>query len=193
MIKAVIFDFFGVLVSEGFKKFCDFHFPNDPEKRRLATELVNRHDSGEITAKQFYADLAKLAGIEYTESEALNTNLPNRELLDYIRQNLKSKYKLGVLSNSGDGYIYRMLDKPDVGLFDDVVLSYEHQLIKPQPEIFDLAAKRLKVDPAECVFIDDSPKHCEAAQSLGMKAIWYQDFNQMKSELEKILATSSNN
>lgn len=193
MIKAVIFDFFGVLVTEGFKLFCDTYFPNDKQKRRKALQLVNKHDSGLLSMEEFFAGMADLAGIDYSSAAAINSNRANVPLINYIKQELKSKYKLGVLSNSGDDYISRMLDPADVKMFDDVVLSYQHGIVKPEQKIFEMAAERLGVGPNEAVFIDDSPKHVEGAYKAGMKAVLYKDFNQMKGELEKVLASGSNN
>lgn len=188
MIKAIVFDFFGVLVTEGFKKFCDTHFPNDPKKRQAAIALVNKHDSGLISMQKFYSGLANLAGIDYGSASGLNTNQPNRPLLDYIRRGLKSKYKIGVLSNSGDDYINQMLSSEDVELFDDIILSYRLGIIKPDRKIFEVAAENLGVLTGESVFIDDSPSHCEGARRAGMQAILYGDFEQMKAELEQILS-----
>ena len=191
MIKAVIFDFFGVLVSEGFKVFCDTHFAGEPEKRRLATEAVNRHDAGQTTADEFYDELSKLAGIEYGVAQALNTNQPNKPLLDYIRYILKDKYKLGVLSNSGDDYITKLLKPEDVELFDDIVLSYRYKIVKPQPEIYELALNRLGCLAHEVILVDDSPRHATGARDAGMQAILYVGFPSMKDELEKILSAGT--
>jgi len=193
VIKAIIFDFFGVLVTEGFKQFCDTHFSNDDKKRQEAIKLVNKHDSGLISMEEFYAGLASLAHIEYSSAEAINSNQPNSLLINYIRQELKSKYKIGVLSNSGDDYISRMLDSKDVKMFDDIILSFRHGMIKPQKEIFEMSAERLGIETSECIFVDDSLSHCAGARAAGMQAILYREFRQMKTDLEKLLSTGSDN
>lgn len=188
MIKAIIFDFFGVLITEGFKRFCDIYFPDDKEKRRLAIELVTKHDAGAITKEQYTSGLAKLAGVGLEAvNENMNDNTPNDLLLDYIRKELKPKYKIGVLSNSGDDYISQMLKPEDLKTFDDIILSYRHGMIKPQKEIFEMSGERLGVKTSECIFIDDSPSHCAGARAAGMQAILYQNFGQMKADLEAIL------
>jgi epoxide hydrolase-like predicted phosphatase len=194
MIKAIIFDFFGVLVSEGFKQFRDNYFPGDAVKWSQAIDLVNRHDSGQMTKDDFIQGMADISGKSFDfVAQSINTNQPNKILVNYIRQVLKPKYKLGVLSNSGDDYLSQMFEPEDVSLFDDVVLSYRYKMIKPQPGIFELAADRLGVKPTECVFIDDSPSHCAGASSTGMKTITYKDFEQFKKELETLLAAGSDN
>ncbi len=191
MIKAIIFDFFGVLVTEGFKQFCETYFPGDQTKRRQAIELVNAHDSGRITMKQFYDGLSSLAGVDYDAAKAINNNQPNTQLLNYIKQEIKGNYKLGVLSNSGDDYINWMLDPKDVQLFDDVVLSYKHGMIKPDPGIFELAAERLGVEPSQCIFVDDSVNHTEGATKVGMTAIRYQTFAHFKKDYESLIGSNN--
>lgn len=191
MIRAVIFDFFGVLVTEGFKQFQTDYFENDDEKRQKAVDLITQVDSGKISMNDFTAELAKLADISPREvADALGGNRPNKLLLDYIRQNLHGSYKTSILSNSSMDFPGKILSSKDLGLFDDVVLSYRYGIVKPQPEIYRLAARRLGVEPAQAVFIDDSPGHVEGARKVGMKSIYYDDFRQMKNELEKLLSIS---
>ena len=194
MIKAIIFDFFGVLSTEGFKRFCDTYFPDDQVRRKQAIRLVTDHDAGLITKNEYAKGLAKLARVSLDiVAQNMGDNTPNDPLLAYIKRDLKPKYKISVLSNAGDDYISQILDPADLAIFDDVVLSYRHGMVKPQKEIFEFAVRRLKVLPVEAVFIDDSVNHCAGAVAAGLKAVHYTDFPQMRIELEKLLAPDSNN
>jgi putative hydrolase of the HAD superfamily len=194
MIKAVIFDFFGVLVTEGFRRFCNKYFPFDKTKRRKALGLVTAHDWGNISQKEYMSGLAELAGVdEKVVAEHMEDNQPNDALLDYIRNELKPGYKIGVLSNSGDDYLSQILDPEDTELFDDIVLSFRYRMVKPQLEIFEFAAERLGVKTDECIFIDDSQSHCAGAAKAGMQTILYQDFPDFKKKIEKILAAGTDN
>lgn len=56
-------------------------------------------------------------------------------------------------------------------LFDDIVVSAEVGMAKPTPTIFRLAADRLGLPPAACVFVDDWDKNIEAARAVGMTAV----------------------
>jgi putative hydrolase of the HAD superfamily len=149
-------------------------------------------DSGRLNTADFSRQLAALVGLSEEEvRKQLGNNVPNRPLLDFIGNRLKGKYKLGILSNSSEDYPGQLLDKIDYELFDDIVLSYKFKIVKPDPEIYKLAAHRLGVPPGEVIFIDDSYGHAEGARTAGMKAIFYNNFGQMKAELAKILTAGT--
>ncbi len=114
---------------------------------------------------------------------------PNGELLGYIKNQLRPKYKIGIISNSSGRGIQQVLANR-LDLFDDIVVSAEVGLFKPQPEIYQLAAKRLKLRPSECVYIDDENYRVDGALNAGMQGIVYTDFGQMKKELENLLTTT---
>ena len=188
MIKAVIFDFFGVLVTEGFKQFQENYFSDDKDKRQTAVDLINQVDSGDIPMDEFTSALAQLAGITPEDvQQQLGGNKPNKPLLDYIRNNIKDRYKIGILSNSSMDFPRQILSAEDIELFDNIVLSYRYGMVKPEPELYKLAAERLGVGASECIFIDDSPGHIEGAEAVGMKGIYYKDFPQTKKALEQLL------
>jgi epoxide hydrolase-like predicted phosphatase len=88
---------------------------------------------------------------------------------------LRPPYKVSVLSNADGSLRGRLEGELRIHhLFDDVVCSAEVGMAKPEPEIFRLAAGRLGLDPAECVFVDDWDQNIEAAKGVGMTAIRYQ-------------------
>jgi putative hydrolase of the HAD superfamily len=111
----------------------------------------------------------------------------NEELLAYIKE-IKPYYKIGLLSNIGSNWIRNsFLSDEEQNLFDEMVLSYEVSMAKPDPEIFELVAKRLGETPSECIMVDDSEGHSSAAGETGMTAIVYKNFEQLKSELDPLL------
>lgn len=194
MIKAVIFDCFGVLTTESFGVFRDKYFAGSLNKRQQANQAMDKLNSGLITVEEFEKKLAGLADVtEATVQNYLGKNMPNEPLFDYIRTDLKPKYKIGMLSNAGSDWTDKLFEARDIKLFDDIVLSYKYGYIKPSPEIYLLSAKKLGLLASECVFIDDNQRLCEGAKTVGMQAILYQDFPQMKAELEKILAPVADN
>jgi epoxide hydrolase-like predicted phosphatase len=194
VIKAIIFDCFGVLTKDWWREFLST-LPEGAGKKK-AKELNHQWDAGLITIKEFVQGVHEATGRQPEPIEQMMTVpkvMKNTELLDYIRA-LKPQLKIGLLSNIGTNWIREsFLTKDEQKLFDDLVFSYEVGATKPDHKIYEIAAGRLSVTPAESVFIDDINTYCLAAQELGFKTINYKDFGQMKQELEKILAAEPDN
>jgi putative hydrolase of the HAD superfamily len=84
---------------------------------------------------------------------------------------LRLHYKVSMLSNA-DCTLRRRLEEMRIAhLFDDIVCSAEVGMAKPEAAVFRLAAERLGVEPARCVFVDDWDRNIEAAEGVGMKAV----------------------
>jgi putative hydrolase of the HAD superfamily len=91
-----------------------------------------------------------------------------------LARRLRSRYRVSVLSNADLSLRSRIRD--DHGLldvFDDVVVSAEVGMAKPDPEIFHLAARRLGVPTEACVFVDDWDVNVKAAREVGMSAVHF--------------------
>jgi 2-haloacid dehalogenase len=64
---------------------------------------------------------------------------------------------------------------PFLGWFEDIVVSGEVGLAKPDPRIFELTIRRTGLDPAATLFTDDSPRNVEAARASGLRAELFRD------------------
>jgi len=186
-IKAVIFDCFGVL-----------HF--DPRQNilqslppRVAVELhdiFQQNNYGLLSKEEYIAAATALTGQTPAEFEEMSRSgyRLNTELVEKIHE-LKGKYKVGLLSNIGRGWIDSFFDEHQIHeLFDAVVLSGEEGVVKPQPRIYEIAAERLSVELDECVLIDDSVDNCAGAEAVGMKSIHFVSSGQCLAELETYLS-----
>jgi HAD superfamily hydrolase (TIGR01509 family) len=67
--------------------------------------------------------------------------------------------------------------------FQDIVISGEVKLAKPDPRIFELARTRCQLNPASTVYIDDAPRNVEAARNLGFQALHFREHCALRSEL----------
>jgi epoxide hydrolase-like predicted phosphatase len=72
-------------------------------------------------------------------------------------------------------------------LFDEVVISGEVGLRKPEPAIYRLVAERLGLAPEECVFVDDLAPNVRGAAAVGMVGVHYADHDSVVAELEELL------
>ncbi len=115
----------------------------------------------------------------------------NDQLIDYARS-LRARYNTGIISNAWPDA--REAIKPHVNddTFDDLIFSAEVGLAKPDRRIFDLALDRLRVQPAEAIFIDDVQGNIEAAQAIGMAGIRFVSTEQTIMDIERIFAQGQN-
>jgi epoxide hydrolase-like predicted phosphatase len=189
MIKAIVFDCYGVLVGQGF--WATYRKAGgDPVKD---TEFIRRMlglaNAGQISTEEFSQEVAYQIGVsaETWHKTTAASEVPDEQLFEYIRTKLKPHYKLAVLSNANIGSLQRRIPADKLALFDKVIVSAEVGLVKPQPEIFELTAERLGVELNEMVFIDDLVGYVEAATLLGIETVQFKDFDTFKEQLEQIL------
>jgi epoxide hydrolase-like predicted phosphatase len=189
LIKAIIFDCFGVLVTDGWLPFKHQHFGDDTAKLNRATELNHMVDAGLIRYSDFLQEIASMADVTAGEVDhILKGVVPNRPLIDILQHRLKPQYKIGMLSNVADDWLRSMFVPDEIALFDALALSYETGHIKPDPEAYRIIAQRLEVAPEECVFIDDQERNVSAAEAQGMTGVHYrnhEDFLAFISSLQK--------
>jgi epoxide hydrolase-like predicted phosphatase len=201
LIRAVIFDMGGVLVRT-----------EDPGPRgRLAerlqlspaelSALVFDSDSsvqatvGKITAQAHWEAVRqalKLSAEEFPSvpeyfwgGDRLDTGL-----VDYLRA-LRPRYRTALLSNAWDDLRAYLVDLwKIVDAFDELIISAEVGLAKPDPQIYRLAVERLGVAPEEAVFVDDFPANVEGARAAGLYAIQFRNREQALADLEALLSSS---
>lgn len=176
MIKAVIFDCFGVLLGSSYKERLAEVDEDDPEKGKEIRALSRAADMGILSSQEATEHMAALFDMdpEELEQEQLDTEVPNEALLNFI-ETLKGNFKIGMLSNisSRERISVRFEHGRLDALFNTIVASGEEGYMKPEPEIYEIIATRLGVKPEECLMIDDIDYFCQAAREVGMQAIQF--------------------
>lgn len=184
-MTACLFDFGGVLTSpvwDTFSAFCRAEGLDPDSIKELfrrdpgALEDLRRLEAGETEPEVFERSFGERLGLEDARGliDRLFENMdPEEEMLGAVGVIRAAGIKTGLVSNSWrtDQYDRAMLD----GLFDDVVISGEVGMHKPNPDIYLLAAERLEVSPAGCVFVDDLRENCEGAEAVGMRAVRHRE------------------
>jgi len=70
--------------------------------------------------------------------------------------------------------------------FEQVVVSGEVGLVKPDPRIYRLAIERCRLEPARTVFVDDMPANAEAARAEGLQAVHFTTPERLREDLLKL-------
>ncbi|MEI9913799.1 MAG: HAD family phosphatase [Candidatus Saccharibacteria bacterium] len=185
MIKAIIFDFYGVISSDEYHDWLDRHgFERGGELKNLSKEM----DMGVTSIDQFFESLSKLSNIPSTDirQEFLAFSSLNEELLAKILE-LKKKYKIALLSNASSSHLRDLMIKAGIDvLFDQIIISSEVGHIKPSKKIFEYALSKLDVKPNEAVFIDDNESFCNAASELGIESVTYRGYKSLLSNFKEM-------
>lgn len=192
MIRAIIFDCFGVLYLNAVEHFYEHHVPEYDRLRLQLLELNRASDIGLLDQATFNQEVATLTGLElsFVAARIQGIHERNDKLLAYA-QRLRPAYKVGLLSNIGAGAIDGFFNAAErQSLFDDVVLSSDVGVVKPSPEIYELMAVKLGVLPEECVMIDDVEVNISGAKRAGMQGIIYTSYEQTVRALSEVVEIS---
>lgn len=189
MIKAIIFDFFGVIGQSTYRLIHE-DFETSEDQNRQFKELHKALDYEFISQADFIRSYATILNIPEERMKQLFHDSKRRfstsgALLDYIAE-LRKSYKIGLLSNITMQSYHEFIE-PIKNRFDVIVTSYQTKLAKPERAIFELCAVRLGLDTSECIMIDDSFDNCEGARVTGMQAIQFVSLEDLKKQISELV------
>lgn len=184
MIKALIFDCYGVLVEDALAMILVELKKTDPELANKIIVLVDKVVDGTMEPAEYQQQAATLLGM--TSEEYVNKlregQIKNVALLEYIEE-LKTNYKIGLLSNVAKHGLYRHFTGEELHRYFDVVVeSGDIGFAKPNAQAYEITADRLGVRLDGCIMIDDQDSYCEGARRVGMNAVKYKSFTQFKRD-----------
>jgi len=123
----------------------------------------------------------------YTHRFADSISGPIQPTIVILEELKEANYRLFGLSNwSAETFPPIRAKYEFFGWFEEIILSGEVKLLKPDPEIFYLTLDRIGLTALECLLIDDSLPNIQAAQALGFQTIHFETAKQLRSELERM-------
>jgi epoxide hydrolase-like predicted phosphatase len=201
-IRAIVFDIGGVLEitpDTGVTQKWEQRLQLKPGELDERIANVWRDDSlGKCTEEDVQQSLREILGMYQAQidefwhdvwEEYLGTL--NIELATYF-SSLRPRYKTALLSNSFVGARSREQERYHFAEMTDLIIySHEVGIAKPDPRIFELTCERLDVQPAELIFLDDLQQHVNAARSVGIHAILFQENAQAIAAIQSCLQDST--
>jgi putative hydrolase of the HAD superfamily len=156
-----------------------------------ATNPMHALERGEIAIPDFERELARRltthdgreVGPEGLLSRMFGGVSKQQPMFDVVRRARGQGISTALLSNSwGNDYPREEWDE----IFDAVAISGEVGMRKPEPGIYRLAADRLGLEPAQCVFVDDLGPNVKGAVGVGMVGVKFVTVEQAVEELEAL-------
>jgi epoxide hydrolase-like predicted phosphatase len=198
-LRGLLIDFGGVLTTspfDSFKAFCEAE-GLDPEtiaqrfrEDRTARDLLIGLETGALPEDEFETRFAVLLGVEPPGliDRLFAGSSPEEPMLAAVLTARRAGVRTGLVSNS---WGTRRYDRPRLSeLFDGIVISGEIGIRKPAPEIYELGAERIGLEPEQCVFVDDLPFNLKPAEELGMATVLHVSAEQTIAELERLLGVA---
>lgn len=200
MIRAVLWDFGGVILSSPFEAFNRYEatrgLPHDFIRTVNATDPDDnawaRLERTEIDAETFDREFAReSAALGHTVSGADVLALLSGEVRSEMVAALDAVIRAGLRTACLTNNVVGGDRRPDVDAvmtrFDAIVESSKVGVRKPEPRFYEIACEQLDVAPASCVFLDDLGVNLKPAAAMGMQTIKVVDPATAISELEDVL------
>ncbi len=186
MIKAIIFDFGGVITTRGYLLWMKEEIPNFESNKLFYDNLSDKYDLGIITHKEFTEIIAKESGIgkDVIWKKIFNKIFVNGELLKIINK-LKKNYKIALLTNFNNKPLNDLLIKYKLEKYFNIkVISSLQKIHKPDIKIYQVALSLLKIKPEEAIFIDDSQKYIDGGKKAGIKSFLFTTNQKLINDLK---------
>lgn len=208
-IRAVLWDFGGVITSSPFEAFNRYEaahgLPKDFIRRVNSTNPDNNAwallERSDIDAEGFDRQFRK-------EALALGHDVAGADVLPLLAGQIRpamvdaldrvkaAGYRIGCITNNakvgvGPGMAGNRDASSAIAVvmrrFDHVIESSKAGVRKPDPEIYRMMCTALEVAPEECVYLDDLGINCKPAAAMGMQAIKVSSEEQALTDLEAVL------
>jgi putative hydrolase of the HAD superfamily len=197
-VKALIWDFEGVLLQTGEVDVAAaaakrLNVPDEDVREIFKGDFNDRMDLGEFTQDEYWEHVLHALDLPENRKENLNDFFykdlyVDQDVLNDVRQ-YRQTYKTGLLTNFSRILPFMLENHWKVdGAFDEIVISSEIGIIKPDPRIYRYMLDKLECSASEAVFIDDRILNVEAAREVGLEAILFTNRQEVNQKLQAILA-----
>ena len=193
MIRAVFWDFGGVITTSPFDSFNIYEESQNLPKDLIRTiNSTNPDNNAWAKLERSEIDQEEFDSLFEVESRQFGHSVAGKQVLALLKgqirpemvkalREIKDKLIQGCLTNNIQSTEDQELETDNaaisgthqeiMGLFDFVFESSKENVRKPDPKFYQLACKRGKVNPNEVIFLDDLGINLKPAKALGMKTI----------------------
>ncbi len=209
MIKAVLFDFGGVVTSSPFEAFARYETDNGLPPDLIRTiNSTDPDDNAWAKLERNDVDADGFARLFEAEALALGHTVSGHAILDCLAGRVRPAMVAAITAIKDAGFAVACLtnnfaprssgDQPRseaaeaMALFDVVVESSVVGIRKPEPGFYTIALEQLGVEATEAVFLDDLGINLKPARAMGMTTIKVVGAEQALAELSGVLGLNLN-
>lgn len=188
MIKSIIFDFAGVIGTDGYWMWLREKISNFELKKIYFHDISDQVDIGTISNQEFVHLIAKELQVpkEIVWKEIFKRIIINQDLLTLISK-LKKNYKICLLTNYTHEWMSELINIYKLDKYFDIkVISSLEKLAKPDKKIYLIALNLLKVKPEEAIFIDDRQYNVDGGENAGIKSLLFATNQELKKDFKNL-------
>ena len=210
MIKAVFWDFGGVITSSPFEAFNKFEIDNNlPADFLRQVNSTNPNDNAWAKLERSEVNLEEFDLLFEEESNNLGHAVKGKEVIALLQgqirpemvkalQKIRGNLIQACLTNNIRSLKEEAFEEGNVSvsgkhdvimdLFDFVIESSKVNLRKPDPAFYKIACEKASIEPSEAVFLDDLGINLKPAKNLGMETIKVINSRDALQELQKLIS-----
>ena len=210
MIKAVFWDFGGVITSSPFEAFNKFEIDNNlPTDFLRLVNSTNPNDNAWAKLERSEVNLEEFDLLFEKESKNLGHAVKGKEVIALLQgqirpemikalQTIRGNLIQACLTNNIRSLKEEAFEEGNVSvsgkhdvimdLFDFVIESSKVNLRKPDPAFYKIACEKASIEPSEAVFLDDLGINLKPAKNLGMETIKVINSRDALQELQKLIS-----
>ena len=194
--KAVVFDLgkvlldfdYGIAVSQ-IQAFCKLSLA-ELQKLINQSPLLHRYETNLLSTAEFFAEVQAVSGFcgSFDQFQAMFADIftPIEPMVALHRQVRARGVPTYVFSNTNDLAIRHIRARfPFFRHFDGYILSYEQNLMKPDPRIYAVVEQMANRQGADLLYIDDRLENLLPGQERGWQTILHQDPQTSEAALRK--------
>lgn len=190
-ITTLFTDVGGVLLTNGWdhnsrNKAIECFQLDAKETQERHSMTFDTYEVGKITLDEYLERVVFYTKRDFTKNDfkqfMFNQSEPYNDMLDLVK-GLKQKYnlKIAVVNNEGRELNEHRIQKFQLNSFVDFFInsSFVH-FRKPDADIFRMAIDIAQVNPSETLYLEDRMMFVQVAETLGLKGIHHQNYEDTK-------------
>lgn len=197
MIRAVLWDFGGVITTSPFDSFARYERDNTlPDGFIRGLNAANHHENAWAKLERSDVGFDEFCTLYEAEALAAGHTIDARAVLACLAGEIRPQMvkALGTIKERGlkqgcltNNFNAMSAENPLLEVFDTIVESSRIGVRKPEPRFYEIACEELQISPDEAVMLDDLGVNLKPAKALGMTTIKVVDPDVALRELSDVL------